>query len=77
MYEKPLASSKIFLMKFNQKMTDNGNVAEPLDEFNTLTSQQEYIRINVDDDIRALVLLSSILETCDGFVMAISNSCGT
>jgi len=66
MYEKSLASSKIFLMKFNQKMTDNENVAEPLDEFNTLTSQQEYIRINVDDEIRVLVLSSSLLETCDG-----------
>ena len=66
MYEKSLASSKIFLMKFNQKMTDNGSVAERLDEFNTLTSQQEYIRINVDDEIRVLVLSSSLLETCDG-----------
>ena len=77
MYEKSLALSKIFLMKFNQKMTDNGSVAEPLNEFNTLMSQQEYIRINVDDEIRALVLLPSLLETCDGFVMATSNSCGT
>jgi len=36
MYEKLSASSQIFLMKVNQKMTDNGSVAERLDEFNTL-----------------------------------------
>ena len=38
MYEKLLASNKVFLMKlFNQKMDIRG-VAEHLNEFNTLTS---------------------------------------
>ena len=62
MYEKLSASNKIFLMKklFNLKMADSENVAEHLIEFNMLTSQLEYVGINFDDEIRALVLLSSL-----------------
>src|SRR5271170_4544872 len=39
LYEKPSASNKVFLMKrlFNMKMSDNGSVADHLNEFNTVT----------------------------------------
>ena len=38
LYEKPLASNKVFLMKrlFNMKMLEGGSVADHLNEFNTL-----------------------------------------
>ena len=64
MYEKPSASNKIFLMRklFNLKMAESGSVAEHLNEFNTLTSQLESVEINFDDEIKALVLLSSMPE---------------
>jgi len=45
---------------FNLKMTDSESVAEHLNEFNTLTSQLESVEINFYDEIRALVLLSSL-----------------
>ena len=40
LYEKPLASNKVFLMKclFNMKMLEGGFVADHLNEFNPLTS---------------------------------------
>ena len=70
MYEKSSASNKVFLMKkFNLKMADNENIAGHLNEFNTLMSQLESVEINFEDEIRALVLLSSL--------PAVSNSCGT
>ena len=37
----------------------------------------EYVEINFDDEIRALVLLSSLLEALDGLVVAVSNFCRT
>jgi len=79
MYEKPSASNKVFLMKklFNIKMADNESVDGHLNEFNTLTSKLESVQINFEDEIRALVLLSSLPEAWDGLVMAVSNSCGT
>jgi len=62
---------------FNLKMAESGSIAEHLNKFNTLTSQLESVEINFGDKIRALALLSSLLEAWDGLVMAVSNSCGT
>jgi len=45
---------------FNLKMVDNERIAEHLNEFNTLSSQLESVEINFDDEIRSLVLLSSL-----------------
>ena len=79
MYEKPSASNKVFLMKklFNLKMTDSRSIGGHLNKFNTLMSQLESVEINFEDKIRALVLLSSLLEAWDGLMMAVINSCGT
>ena len=40
LYEKPLASKKVFLMKqlFNMKMSEGGSVADHLNDFKTVTS---------------------------------------
>ena len=64
MYEKSLASNKVFLMKklFNLKMGDSGSVARHHSEFNTLMSQLELVKINFEDEIRVLVLLSGLPE---------------
>ena len=47
LYEKPLASNKVFLMKhlFNMKMLEGGYVVDHLNEFNTLTSQLSSINM--------------------------------
>jgi hypothetical protein len=41
LYEKPLASNKVFLMKrlFNMKMSEGGSVADHLNEFNTYSAK--------------------------------------
>ena len=49
-------------------MTDIGRVAGHLNEFNTLMSQLELVEINFKDEIRALILMSSLLEVWDGLV---------
>ena len=51
LYEKPLASNKVFLMKrlFNMKMSEGGFVADHLNEFNTLTSRLSFVNVNFDD----------------------------
>ena len=79
MYEKPSASNNVFLMKklFNLKMADSGSVAGHFNEFNKLTSQLELVENNFKDEIRVLVMLSSLPEAWDGLVIVVSNSCGT
>ena len=62
LYEKPSASNKVFLMKrlFNMKMSESGSVADHLNEFNTLTSQLSSVKVNFDDEVRALLILCSL-----------------
>ena len=76
LYEKPLTSNKVFLMKclFNMKMSEGGSAANHLNEFNTLTSQLSSVNVNFDDEVRALLILGSLLERWNSLVMAVSNS---
>ena len=64
-YEKPSASNKVFLMKhlFNMKMGEGGSITNHLNEFNIVTSQLSSIQISLDEKVRALLLLCSLLES--------------
>ena len=64
-YEKPSASNKVFLMKhlFNMNMSEGGSIVDHLNEFNTLTNQLSSIKVNFDDEVRALLILCSLLES--------------
>jgi hypothetical protein len=59
LYEKPLASNNLFLMKilFNINMSKGGSVAYHLNEFNTITNQLSSIKMDFDDEVRALLIL--------------------
>jgi hypothetical protein len=76
LYEKPLASNKVFLMKrlFNMKMSEGGSVADHLNDFNTVTNQLSSVKVDFDDEVRALLILCSLPESWNGLVMVVSNS---
>jgi hypothetical protein len=75
LYEKPSTSNKVFLMKrlFNMKMSEGGSVANHLNEFNTVTNQLSFVKVDFDDEVRALLILCSLLESWNGLVMDVSN----
>ena len=56
LYEKPSASNKVFLMKrlFNKKMSEGESIADHLNEFNMLTSQLSYVKVNFEDGVMDL-----------------------
>lgn len=62
MYEKPLTSNKAFIIMklFNMKMVDGSLVTKHLNNFNTITNQLCLLGIKFDDEVRELLLLSSL-----------------
>jgi hypothetical protein len=59
LYEKPLVSNKVFLMKrlFNMNMSEGGSIVDHLNEFNMITNQLSSIKVDFDDEVRALLIL--------------------
>ncbi|KAE8654393.1 hypothetical protein F3Y22_tig00117048pilonHSYRG00173 [Hibiscus syriacus] len=78
MYEKPSASNKVHLMRrlFNLRMTEGASVAQHLNELNTITTQLSSVEIKFDDEVRALILLSSLPDSWNATVIAVSSSSG-
>ena len=78
MYEKPLTNNKVHLMKklFNLKMVEGTSVAQHLNEFNTITNQLSFVEIYFDDEIRAVIVLTSLPNSWEAMRMVVSNSAG-
>jgi acyl-activating enzyme 14 len=79
MYEKPSASNKVHLMRrlFNLRMTEGASMTQHLNELNTITTQLSSVGIDFDGEVRALILLSSLLESWNATVTTVSSSSGS
>ncbi|CAJ2648559.1 unnamed protein product [Trifolium pratense] len=78
MYEKPSAANKVYLMRrlFNLKMGEGISITNHINEFNTILSQLESVQIKFEDEVKALILLSSLPDSWDATVTAVSSSTG-
>jgi hypothetical protein len=76
LYEKPSVSNKVFLMKrlFNMKMSEGGSIADHLNEFNMVTNQLSSVKVDFDDEVKALLILCSFPERWNDLVMVVSKS---
>ena len=54
------------------KMSQGGFVVDHLNEFNMLTSQLSSVKVNFDDEVRALLILCSFPESWNVLVMYVS-----
>ena len=59
---------------FNLQISEGRSVADYINEFNMIVSQLSSMEINFEDKIKALILMSSLLESWDTVVAAISSS---
>ena len=64
MDEKPSTMNKVYLMRrlFNLQMSEGRSVAGHINEFNMITSQLGSVEINFEDEIKILILMSSLPE---------------
>ena len=69
LYEKPSASNKVFIMKrlFNMKMSEDESVVDHLNDFNTVSNQLSSVKVDFDDEVRALLILCSLSESWNGW----------
>ena len=76
MYEKPLASTKVLLMKrlFNLQMIEDASIAQHLSELNIVTTQLSSVGIDFEEEVQALILLSSLPESWNVIVPVVSSS---
>ncbi|KAG2372300.1 Retrovirus-related Pol polyprotein from transposon TNT 1-94 Protease [Vigna angularis] len=79
MYEKPSAANKVHLMRrlFNLRMTEGASTTQHINELNTITIQLSSVGINFDEEVRALILLSSLPESWNATVTTVSSSSGS
>ena len=65
MYEKLLAVNKVYLMQrlFNLQMSKGGSITNHINEFNMIISQLSLGKINFEDEIKVLILMSSLPES--------------
>ena len=55
------------------KMSEGGSVADHLNEFNMVTNQLSSIKVDFDDEVRALLILCSLPKSWNDLVMDVSN----
>nr|GEW83588.1 retrovirus-related Pol polyprotein from transposon TNT 1-94 [Tanacetum cinerariifolium] len=65
MYEKPSAANKVFLIRqlVNLKMKEGGSVTDHVNEFNSIISRVISVDIKFEDEVQALLLLSSLPDS--------------
>ena len=55
-------------------MSENVSISDHINEFNMIVSQLNSVDINFEDEIKALIFMSSLPESWDTVVAAISSS---
>ncbi|KAJ0489329.1 putative RNA-directed DNA polymerase [Helianthus annuus] len=79
MYEKPLAAYKVFLIRelVNTRMREGSSVTAHINNLNSILARLVSIGIKFEDEVQALLLLSSLPDSWSGTMTAISSSSGT
>ena len=76
MYARTTAQNKANLIRrlVNLKYKDGNNVSEHMSEFQGIVDQLNSMKMMVDDELQALLMLSSLPKSWDTLVVSVSNS---
>ncbi|VFQ87479.1 unnamed protein product [Cuscuta campestris] len=74
MYEKPSAANKVFLIRelVNTRMKKGTSITEHINKMNSALTRLVSVKIKFDDEVQALLLLSSLPDTWSGTVTAVT-----
>ncbi|KAM1107122.1 hypothetical protein ACFX2B_003881 [Malus domestica] len=76
LFEKKTLAKKAFLIKklINVKYKDDLSVAEHLNNFQNIINQLATMNMTIEDELQALLLLGSLPDSWETFVVSVSNS---
>jgi len=76
MYEKSYAANKMYLIRrlVNLKMGEGNSVTNHISKFNTIIARLTSVQITFDDEVKALILFSSLLKSWSATITTVSNS---
>ena len=76
LYERKTAQNKAFVARklVNLKLKEGRSVAKHLSEFQDLVNQMVKMKLIIDDELQALLFLSSLLDNWETLVVSLSNS---
>ncbi|KAA8523891.1 hypothetical protein F0562_010314 [Nyssa sinensis] len=75
-YEQKTATNKAFLIRklVNMKFKEGGSIADHLNEFQSVVNQLATMKMVIEDELQALLLLSSLPDIWETLVVTMSNS---
>ncbi|KAA8524670.1 hypothetical protein F0562_011093 [Nyssa sinensis] len=75
-YEQKMATNKAFLIRklINMKFKEGGSIADHLNEFQSVVNQLATMKMVIEDELQALLLLSSLPNSWETLVVTMSNS---
>ncbi|GMP97319.1 hypothetical protein CsSME_00045620 [Camellia sinensis var. sinensis] len=76
MYQLKTTQNKALVMRrlVNLKLKNGMSVAEHTSEFKNLVNQLAIIKMPLDDEMQAVLLLSSLPDSCETLVVSLNNS---
>ncbi|KAI3816312.1 hypothetical protein L1987_16005 [Smallanthus sonchifolius] len=76
MYEKPSAANKVYLIRelVNTRMKEGDSVANHINNLNSILSRLVSVDIKFDDEVQALLLLSSLPDSWSGTVTDVTST---
>ena len=76
LYERKIAQNKAFIVRtfVNLKLKEGKSIVEHLSEFQDSVNQMVTMKLVIDDELQALLFLSSLLDSWETLVVSLSNS---
>jgi hypothetical protein len=76
-YEKKVAATEIYLIRrlYNLRMKESNSITAHLNEYEGIISQLSAQGMTIDDELKALLLMSGLAPSWETFITTVRNAC--